>query len=140
MNHWARILSELKITLARTPFRDWPAVILLWLHLRRLTEALDTLFTAWREGTLAAPQPTPAATPASPTPAPLGAPAVTPARTPARREPSPRRIITRTPGAPAPAVITPRATPARTPRFAPVRQALPQARFAQHKTGLRKNS
>ena len=107
MNHWARILSELKITLARTPFRDWPAVILLWLHLRRLTEALDTLFTAWREGALppppaqptlevaaipprapAAPKPRPARTPSYPRAPRAAAPAATPVPTaaaPARR-------------------------------------------------------
>ena len=67
MNIWARILSELKIPLARIPFRDWPAMILLWLHLRRLTTALETLFTAWQSGTLPPPvQPAPPAVKSTP--------------------------------------------------------------------------
>ena len=62
MNPFGRLLTELKGTIAE---RMWGtcAQILLWLQLRRLTTALDQLFTAWRDGTLP-PQPAPAPPPA----------------------------------------------------------------------------
>ncbi len=88
MNIWAQLLSELKITLARTPFRDWPAMFMLWLHLRRLTQCLETLFTAWQAGTL------PPAPPAPPEAAPVRAQQPpqnrTPVARPRRSRPAPR--------------------------------------------------
>ncbi len=104
MNHWARIISELKMTLRGIPFRDWPAMILLWLQLKHLAEALDTLFSAWRSGTLPAapepaaivPEPAPACAPrrSSPTARPYRAP-----RAPAAPSPLPSHQ----PSAPRPA-------------------------------------
>ncbi len=117
MDIWARLLSELKITLGRTPFRDWPAMILLWLQLRRLTTALDTLFTAWREGSL----------PAQPQPAP---PVADPAPASPRIEAKPRAAKRRAPAVRRQA-ITPAATASATPVAAPARaQPPPRARPA----------
>ncbi len=117
MNVWAHLLSELKITLARTPFRDWPALILVWLQLRHLTACLDDLFTAWRAGTL---PPQPAATDAAsarPTPSaqPQKSRAASPRPHPVRLRRMPHPIAPAAkPGARARASRAPRAW--RTPR------------------------
>ncbi len=107
MNTWAHIFSGLKGTLA-TPWRSFasvPALILFWLQLRRLTTALDTLFTAWRDGTLPPPPAAPAARPASNQDAPRPrTPSSRPKSAPRARQPraaAPRRER-RAPRAPAP--------------------------------------
>ncbi len=139
MNLLARILSELKIPLARIPFRDWPAAILFWMQFRRLFETLDTMFTAWKSGALPPPPvataPVPTAAPSSPSIAQPHAkpPAVAPQRA--------RMPVRRTPRAPKAPRITPRApmsgraaaawpAPPRQVRAAPGRVPQPDPKFA----------
>ncbi len=116
MNTWAHIISGLKGTFA-TPWRSCariPELLLFWLTLKRLTTALDTLFTAWREGTLP-PPPAPAATRAAPKPP---CPA---ANTPHRATPRIRKSQARPAQArmrPAPGILLP-AAPRVPPAAAP---------------------
>ncbi len=125
MNRFGRLLTELKGTIAE---RTWSAcaLILLWLQLKRLTTALDTLFTAWRNGELPAPPPAAQA----PEPVPHTRP-----RAPSSPCAQPR-IRTRAP-APRPQTRTPRAPRPHQPHFPPPRIArgkrfdLPLSRFSK---------
>ncbi len=103
MNIFTRTLTELKGPTA-TPARHWraawetcasiPALILVWLHLRRLSAVLEEMFNAWRRGDLPpAPQPQPARRDPAP-------------------EPSPRTAAPRPNSAPRPRAKRPRRTPA----------------------------
>ena len=106
MNRFGRLLTELKGTIAERTW-DTCALILLWLHLRRLTSVLDALFTAWRAGTLPVP-PQPAPAQAEP------APAVPPTRAPRPYSARPRQRR------------TPRASNALQARPAPTQSTPPQ--------------
>ncbi len=98
MNAWARLLTSLHGTVATTASK-----ILFWLTLRRLTAALDELFTAWRNGELPPlPQPAPAAAESAPAP----------------RAP----VVSHVPSVRPRATANPRRTTPRTPRPAPIRQ------------------
>ncbi len=91
MNIFGRILTELKGTITTNAWEKCasvPALILFWWHLRRLTAALDSLFAAWRAGTLPLPA-QPAISAAQP------APDRPPATAPSRASAPPRRTTAR---------------------------------------------
>ncbi len=98
MESLKQLLTELKGTIA-SPWRSFaslPARLLLWLQLRQLVTALDSLFTAWREGSL--PPLSQPATPAVPARAAASAPVAKSAAHSAprqRRAPRARRDSTR---------------------------------------------
>ena len=97
-----------------------PAALLFWAQLRQLAASLDTLFTAWRDGTL----PPPPRAPIHPTPEPVRAPRASSRRAPASPR-APRRAPHKAQAQPAPSPQA-RAIPS-APRISPLRAQSPPA-------------